>query len=132
MSMSAVHRTLYKFWSGFGVDSFLSGHVPDGAQFPYITFEIGNGDALTSGYLTAFDWHRHDGTGRNINAERAELMDAIGEAIPPEGVLLELPGDAGFLMLERNDSGFQQYYDDPEDKAVIGGRTSYRVSYYTI
>ena len=36
----------------------------------------------------------------------------------------------GMLALYRNSAGFQSYYDDPEDAAVIGGRTSYEIAFY--
>lgn len=42
--MTDVHQALHAFWSSFGVPAYLSGHVPDGASLPYITFEVG--DAL--------------------------------------------------------------------------------------
>ena len=36
----------------------------------------------------------------------------------------------GFAILERNDAEFQSIYNDPEDKDVIGGRTSYILRNY--
>ena len=129
MSMTAVHKALYSFWSQFGCAAYLAGHVPDDAEFPYITFSVGAGDALAEDVLTAFDWHRAE-NGVNVNAERAELMDRIQLALPPEGRLIE--AGEGRLFLYRNGSSFQSYYDDPEDQAVIGGRTSYIIKFLTI
>lgn len=133
MSISAVHRTLYRFWSEVdpSVPVYLSGHVPDGAAFPYLTFDVLNEAALSFNYLTVFDWHKQKGDGTNVNKERAELMDKIAQAIPNEGVVLEMPGNAGFLLLTRNEMGYQSYYDDQEDETVIGGRTSYQVNFYS-
>ena len=82
MSMTAVHKALYSFWSQFGCAAYLAGHVPDDAEFPYITFSVGAGDALAEDVLTAFDWHRAE-NGVNVNAERAELLDKIQLALPP-------------------------------------------------
>lgn len=132
MKISAVHRALYKFWSELDPDvpAYLSGHVPDGTPFPYLTFDVSAEDTFNSTYLTVFDWHKQKADGTNINAERATLMDKIADAIPYCGVVLELPSDTGYVLLTRNESGFQSYYDDPEDATVIGGRTSYRVNFY--
>ncbi len=126
--MKSVNEALFSFWSGFGVPAFLD-RVPQGQTFPYITFEVIQGDALTSLPLTAFNWHK-ERPGVSLNAERSALMDAIADAIPPEGRRLPLNG-GGFLVIQRNGAQFQSYYDDPEDENVRGGRTSYEVRYYT-
>ncbi len=110
------------------VKAYLSGHVPDDAVFPYITFDVARGEEFSSTFLTVFDWHKAD-SGKNVNAERADLMDAIAEAIPQSGVLLEM-SNGGYIELLRNGADFQTYYDDPEDKTVIGGRTAYMVNFY--
>ena len=127
MSMTGVHRALYAFWSQFA-PAYLSGHVPDDASYPYITFSVESTQPIGYTFLVAQDWHKAE-SGVNINAERAEMMDKIAEAIPPDGVKLTA-GD-GCIVLSRTD-GFQSYYDDPQDPAVIGGRTQYRVQYYTM
>lgn len=139
MSINSIHRSLFAFWSSFvytapngerkKLKAYLAGHVPDDAAFPYLTFDVARGEEFSSTYLTVFDWHKSDGTGRNVNAERADLMDAIAEAIPNSGILLEM-SNGGYIELLRNSEDFQTYYDDPEDKTVIGGRTSYRVNFY--
>lgn len=131
--MRDVHTALMDFWEGFGLPVFVSGHVPDGQSFPYFTLVFCKGDAFTDGVLTAYDWHRIPNAGTsagNIMAERADLMGRIADRIPPQGV--RIPLHTGFLVISRNSSDFQTYYDDPEDAAVIGGRTSYEVRYYTI
>lgn len=130
--MTSYHQALTKFWSQFtsgdkSVPAYLSGHVPDGAPFPYITFDVAIPDALGAIPLTAFNWHQA-ASGVNVNAERAALLDQIAAAIPVEGV--KLPCGDGFIILERNTANFQSYYDDPEDDSVIGGRTSYIVRFY--
>lgn len=129
MSMTGTHKALYMLWSSFGVPAYLAGHVPEGAEFPYITFSVSAGDAMEQDVLAAFNWHRA-APGVNVNMERAALMDRIAAAIPSEGVLI--PTGDGRLFVYRNSAGFQQYYDDPEDAAIIGGRTSYIISFLTV
>lgn len=131
--MKSVHIALMDFWEQFGLPVFLSGHVPEDQPFPYFTIEIGQSDAFSDSVLTAFDWHKipnPETSNANIMAERADLMDRIAAAIPPQGVKIPLP--AGFLILFRNPADFQTYYDDPEDESVLGGRTSYEIRYLTI
>lgn len=130
MSVYEAHKALYEFWAGFDVPAFLSGHVPQGTALPYITFEVVSEEPFATNFLTAFDWHQAQ-SGINVNAERAQMMDRIAQAIPPEGVLLPLTG-GGYLELLRNGSGFQSYYDDPEDATIIGGRTSVQVNFYSV
>lgn len=124
--MTDVNAALYQFWSGFGIPAYLSDAVPSDAELPYITFEVVSGAALTDTVLTAFNWNRRT---NNANVERAAMMDAIAMAIPEDGTRLDL-AEGGFLMLYRNSANFQSYYQDPEDKNVLAGRTSYEIHYY--
>lgn len=123
--MTYVHKALYAFWASFGIPAYLTGHVPDEATLPYITFEVVDGEPFSSNFLTAFVWVKQDGTG---NETRAKYLDRIREAIPADGTQLYLPD--GMLMLYRNGSSFLSYYDDPEDDTILGGRVSYQVNYY--
>ena len=131
--MTAFHRALTQFWARFTVDdvavpAYLSGHVPDGAVFPYITFDVARPDTMNKTVLTAFDWHQA-ASGVNVNAERAALLDQIAAAIPQEGV--KLPFGDGFAILERNTADFQTYYDDPDpESGIVGGRTSYIARFF--
>ncbi len=119
--MTGVHLALYAFWSSFGVPAYLSGHVPDGASLPYITFEVGDGEPFSSTYLVAIAWTRD-------NATRAALLDKIADAISADGSTIVLPD--GMLAIYRNSGSFMSYYDDPEDKTILGGRVSYQVNFY--
>ena len=126
--MTEVNAALYKFWSGFDIPAYLSDAVPSNADLPYITFEAVDGDAMTATILTAFSWHRRTSA---VNSVRAGKLDEIAKAIPASGTRLMLPS-GGFLMLYRNSADFQGYYEDPNDRNVVGGRTSYEVQFYHV
>lgn len=130
--ITSINTALMAFWSQFGVPVFLSGHVPQGTAYPYITIDIKTGAFGTTTTLTAFDWHKISPTTglAAANTERANLMDQIAAAIPNQGTRIPITG--GFIKLERNDSAFQEYYDDPEDDTVLGGRNAYLARYITI
>lgn len=125
--MTETHKALYAFWSSFGVPAYLTGHVPENTPFPYITFEVVASESFAVSNLSAICWFKAK-SGVNVNKERAEMLDAIARAIPDEGTLIDT--DSGKLALRRN-YNFQSYYDDPEDKSVVGGLTSYQISFYT-
>ena len=133
--MKELNKALQSFWSSFhnGLDTvpaFLSGHVPRGQAYPYITFDVTQAEPIGSTILTAYNWHKlNDMTGIGpANLERADLLDQIAAAIPPEGKVL--PAGNGYLAIYRNAADFQTYYDDPQDEKVIGGRTSYEIHFY--
>lgn len=130
MSIDLIHRALYALWSHVkeGVAAYPANRVPDNAVMPYLTFTVSSGAPMSRDALVLIDWHTttHDGTAA---AERAELMALIAAEIPVGGRTIPLPG--GLLRLERNDDGFQQYYDDPANTDVIGGRTSIIVEFLT-
>lgn len=130
--MRALHQALYTFWSGFhhgstSIPAYLTGHVPDDAAFPYITFEVVEGGFGGATLLTAIVWCK-DGSGASVNAQRAAILDEIRAAIPESGRVLRFTG--GACVLYPNDANFLSYYDDPEDKTVLGGRVSVEAHYY--
>ena len=124
--MNDLQEALAGFWARFA-PAYLMGHVPDGARFPYITFEAARPDALGQAFLAAWVWCRME-PGGDVLGERARLMDRIARAIPPSG--LRLPAGDGFILLERNPSGFQTLLPDPVDPSVIGGRIGYTIRFY--
>lgn len=126
--MTAYHMALLAFWQGFGLPVFLSGCVPDGQAFPYITLDIVRPDTLATTVASAISWHRVGADTLNPMTERAALMDAIDAAIPPQGVRLDFEG--GFAVLRRNPAEWHSYLVDPDDDSIIGGRSSYEVTYY--
>ena len=126
--MTAYHTAMMAFWQRFGVPVFVSGCVPDGQAFPYLTADIVQPGPLATTVAAVISWHRiGEGTG-NPMTERAALMDAIDAAIPPQGVRIDFEG--GFAVLQRNDAEWHSYLVDEDDASIIGGRTSYEVTYY--
>lgn len=130
--MTGLHKALQAFWSGFGIPAYVSGHVPANAAYPYITYEVQDGDSFDSTTLTAFCWYeinRNTGDYSETNSARATMLDAIADAIPMGGTNIPVPADNGFCMLYRS-TGFESYYDDPADDYVIGGRIAYDITFY--
>ena len=133
MSVSDVHTALQGFWSKFGIPAYVNGHVPPDAAFPYITYEVINGDALTETVSSAVCWYeinRKTGDYATANAARATMLNSISVAIPAEGAVIPLA--VGYLILRRNNANWQSYYDDPNDPYIIGGRISYIIEYKTL
>ena len=126
--MTGYHNALLDFWAQFGVPCFLSGNVPEDQPFPYITLDIVKPAALSTTVMTAYSWHRLGGATTQPMTERAALLDAIAAAIPESDAIIRF--DGGYAILRRNPADFQSYTADPDDKSVIGGRTSYEVTYY--
>lgn len=86
---------IYQFFSGFGIHGYPETSVPDGAAFPYLTYEL-----VTSPFedgevsMTVNLWYRTTSESAP-NAKAQELSDAIGRG----GVLL--PCDGGYVWLKR-------------------------------
>lgn len=124
--MSDILAALYAFWSQFGIPAYLSDQVPEKATYPYITYTAASGAAFSTSVIVAYAWYKG---GNETNTDRRKIADAIADAIPNRGALIELPS-GGCLVLDRG-SDFQTLYQDPEDEDVIAVRTSVEVRYYT-
>lgn len=123
--MTDMKKTLYAFWSGFGIPAYLADSVPSEAEYPYITYEAVRGAGLGWTILTATAWYAKLPNG---NSERTELMDKVAKAIPEGGV--KLPCGSGFVALYRNDDNFLSDTYDGDNSKILGGRVSYRINYY--
>lgn len=126
--MTDLQRALAAFWSQFA-PAYASGMVPDSAAFPYITYDAVMPDAFGFAVLTAYVWAR-GADGFDAQRQVSETLDRIAAAIPVGGA--RLPVGDGFVILERNGAGFQSIDRDPEDRNVIGGRTSYILRQYNL
>lgn len=130
--MTGVHQALYGFWSQFSyggaaIPAYLVGHVPDGASFPYFTFDVSDGRAFSTSTLTATAWCQAGG-GVNVNAQRAAILDSVDKALPEADVRLDFPG--GFVLIRRGSGDYHNYITDANDKSIIGGITRYEMTVY--
>lgn len=131
MSFLSFNAALVSFLQSISANgrtypAYLVGQVPQDAAFPYITFDMGKGQAFSQLPLSATLWLYAPGSSKN--KERADFLDAAAAAIPETGRRLEWAG--GFCMLYRSSGDFLSLMTDPEDSAVIGGRVGYEVTFY--
>ena len=128
--MTGLHTALQTFWSGFtngdaAIPAYPTDNVPEGAVFPYITYDAVQGAYFGTTILTAFVWVQKTGTWAAL---RASILDQIAAAIPEGGTVLQFSG--GAVILSRNTAEFMGYYGDPADANVTGGRISYEIAYF--
>lgn len=140
--MREMHKALYRFWSQFTWDgaalpAFPTGRVPQGQAFPYITFEVLEGEYFSTAVSPAFLWCQKPAeSDMNVMDQRATLMDQVAQAIPLEGVWITFPG--GGVILRRNGPNWLSYYDpqaednvdSPAGEPIIGGRISYSIQFF--
>lgn len=124
--MTDLKSTLYDFWSQFGMPAYLQDSVPDDADLPYVTYEVTRPPGMSSLPLTAIAWFPPSVDG---NMRRTAFQDAVELLIPESGIMLPV-GNDGFIILERNPSGFVGDYQDQENTKIIGARVSYLVRFY--
>lgn len=130
--MTGLHQALYRFWSQFSyggasIPAYLEGHVPDGAGFPYFTFSVAEGRAFATTVVSATVWCQA-GSGVNVNAQRAAILDSVDMALPEADLRLDFQG--GFAMLRRGSGDYHSYITDEEDKSIIGGTTRCELTAY--
>lgn len=130
--MTNLKAALFDFWSSFGMPAYLQDSVPEvdaegnPLRPPYITYEVTRPPALDSLPLVAIAWFPPTVDG---NMRRTAFQDAVELLIPETGIMLPV-GDEGFIVVDRNPSGFISDYQDQEDKTIIGARVSYLVRFY--
>ena len=102
---------LYNFWSMFGLPAYEENAVPsgeDGAEFPYITYQVvtdsfGNDVALTgSVWCRSTSW-------KEANAKAQEISDKISRG----GVMISC--DGGAIWIRRGVPFAQSMGDDSDD-----------------
>lgn len=99
------------FLSGFGMPAYATASVPDGAVFPYISYDLAIGDWDEEVNLTVNVWYRT--TGEAIpNAKVREIGQAIGHG----GVTL--PCDGGMLWVKKGSPWAQAVTVEGEAESV--------------
>lgn len=141
-TMSGIHMALLSFWNSFtwnghSVPAFPAGRVPKQQPYPYITYDTQLGAFGSISNPVTYVWCKMPmDNSYNAQTQRAQIMDAVAEAIPEGGKLLSFPG--GAVWLKRNDANFMTYYDPKEEdniesptgEPVIGGRISLFAQYF--
>jgi hypothetical protein len=101
---------LYTFWAGFGIPAFEENSVPEGAEFPYITYESGldgfGGEMLLSGSV----WYRST-SWVDANAKAEEIGGALGYGG------MRIPCTGGRLWIRRG-SPSARASGDPDDDLI--------------
>ena len=103
-------QTLHSFWSSFGIKAYDENSVPDGAAFPYITYEVSSDDFGTQIAQTASLWYR-DSSWADITEKAQEISDFITRG----GRMIAFEGGAMWI---RKASPWSQRMSDPSDEMV--------------
>lgn len=105
----ATRAAAFHSWvSGFGIPAYAASSVPDDAEMPYLTYEIGFNGFQDGDFAAEVDlWYR-GGDQASPNAKAEELSKALGRG----GVVLGC-GD-GAIWLKRG-TPFWQAVADSED-----------------
>lgn len=90
-------RTLYSFYSSFGIPAYTTDNVPDDVQLPYLTYSLVDGDWETprSHYCVIYMRTRSNA---DLLAKAREIKDRIGL-----GLILKC-GEHGYLALHYENS----------------------------
>lgn len=110
--MRGIAKALYEFWSGFGVDAYAEGKVPDDVALPYIVYPILQPNWRSQMVYQPQVWDRSSSF-ENVT----QLVDAIGNAVG-EGLELELDDGEGYIFLFRENNFAQFTPTDTDDEFV--------------
>ena len=99
---------IYQFWNSFGLTAYEENSVPDGAQFPYITYQLVTDSFDREIPLSASLWYRSESwTGINAKAEE------ISKKISRGGKIISC--DDGAIWLKRGQPFSQNMGDESDD-----------------
>lgn len=101
INVTDIAKTLYSFWSGFGIPAYPENGVPDEAKLPYITYSINMPEWKEETIVNARVWYR-DTSLQAISAKIDEISSAIGE-----GVSLSSQNGCVYLFKDSNFVQFQ-------------------------
>ena len=102
---------LYNFWSMFGLPAYEENSVPtgeDGAEFPYITYQVVTDSFGNDVALTGSVWYRST-SWKEANAKAQEISDKISRG----GVTLAC--DGGIIWIRRGVPFAQSMGDESDD-----------------
>lgn len=90
--MTGFAQALQRFFAGFGLPVYAKDDVPDGAQLPYITYELVAPAPLARAKMRAWIWHRAE-----ARVEALGVLDDIENALAEGGVAINYDGGCGYL-----------------------------------
>lgn len=102
---------LYNFWSMFGLPAYEENTVPtgeDGAEFPYITYQVVTDSFGNDVALTGSVWYRST-SWKEANAKAQEISNILSRG----GVTIAC--DGGIIWLRRGVPFAQSMGDDSDD-----------------
>ena len=102
---------LYNFWSMFGLPAYEENSVPsgeDGAEFPYITYQVVTDSFGNNVSLTGSVWYRST-SWKEANAKAQEISNMLSRG----GVTISC--DGGIVWLRRGVPFAQSMGDDSDD-----------------
>lgn len=102
---------LYNFWSMFGLPAYEENSVPsgeDGAEFPYITYQVVTDSFGNNVSLTGSVWYRST-SWKEANAKAQEISNMLSRG----GVTISC--DGGIIWLRRGVPFAQSMGDDSDD-----------------
>ena len=99
---------IYQFWNSFGLTAYDENAVPDGAKFPYITYQLVTDSFDREIQLTASIWYRSE-SWAGINAKTEEISQTISRG----GKIISC--DGGAIWLKRGQPFAQSMGDESDD-----------------
>lgn len=103
-------QAIDKFWNGFALPAYDSSSVPDGAVFPYITYDVET-DSLDAALNMAASLWYYGGSWAEISQKAEEIAKTIQTAKAPIKI------EGGYLYITKGNP-FAQRMSDPEDDMV--------------
>lgn len=104
------YQALHSFWSGFSLKAYDETSVPDGAELPYITYEVSSNNFDHTLYQTASLWYRSSGW-MDIQAKEQQIAEYIGRG----GRTIKYDGG---MMWIRMGSPWAQRMAEPSDDTI--------------
>ena len=99
---------IYQFWNSFGLTAYEENSVPDGAAFPYITYQLATDSFEREIPLAASIWYRSE-SWTAINAKAEEISHTISRG----GKII--PCDGGAIRMKRGQPFAQSMGDESDD-----------------
>ena len=101
-------QALHAFWSSFGLPAYDETSVPDGAQLPYITYEVSSDDFGNIVPQVASLWYRSM-SWIDITEKEMQISDFIGRG----GRTLRYNG--GAMWISKGSPWAQRMSDESDD-----------------